>query len=94
MNFQITPAATMLIASGTKMTRLGDRLVADPIDQHRDDQAAADREQRSAGQPDDVVTQGDERVFAAEEPQVVLEADERRSPAWSWKLRMTVPIVG
>ena len=41
MNFQITPAATMLIASGRKMMLLADGLVADPVDEHGDQQARA-----------------------------------------------------
>ena len=43
MNCQMTPAATKLIASGTKIDRLGDRLVADAVDEDRDQQPEADR---------------------------------------------------
>ena len=76
MNFQITPAPTKLIASGTKIDRLGDRLVADPVDQDRDEQPAADRQERQQDEPDDVVAERDQGVAGGEEVDVVVEPDE------------------
>ena len=47
MKFQMTPAATKLIASGRKITDLATALVADAVDEDRDQQAEAPRPRRS-----------------------------------------------
>ena len=52
MNRQMTAAATKLIASGRKMIDLTRALVADAVDEDRDEQAEADHEQRQQDDPE------------------------------------------
>ena len=58
MNFQITPAATMLMARGRKIIDFADRLVADPVDEDGDEQPEADGQRSGVSDdPQDVVAE-------------------------------------
>jgi len=72
------PGADEADGQGQEEEGLGDRLIPHAVEEDRGDQAADDDEDREQHQPDEAVSQRDERVGGAEEELVVGEADEVR----------------
>ena len=74
--FQITPAPTIEIAIGRKISRLGEVLEAAAISEGGDQQAQADAESGADDDPHQVVAEGGEHIGIREHRQVVRQADE------------------
>ncbi len=94
MNFQITPAATMLIASGTKITDLATVSYRTRSTRTAMSKAEADASGASARRPRGRCSAARRGFRTSRRTRRSCRGRRTPSPALSWNARMIVPIVG